>query len=62
MKLTRSGSEVTSSYSFDGVNYIQIGSPVTPAGSADVQDGGIFPTSHDRSQWAINVFSGLAVD
>lgn len=62
VKVTRSGSEVSGSYSFDGVNFVRIGSPVTLPGVADVQDGGIFSTSHDRSQWAINVFSDLTVD
>ncbi|QEO16172.1 right-handed parallel beta-helix repeat-containing protein [Agromyces intestinalis] len=62
VKLTRSESEVSGSYSFDGVNYVRIGSAVTLPGAADEQDGGIFSTSHDRSQWAINVFSDLAVE
>lgn len=62
VKLTRSGSEVSGSYSFDGVNYVGIGSPVTLPGVADEQDGGIFSTSHDRSQWAINVFSDLTIE
>ncbi|WP_454852590.1 right-handed parallel beta-helix repeat-containing protein [Promicromonospora soli] len=60
VRLDRAGGQVSASYSYDGVNYRQVGSPVTLPGAAEVQDGGIFTTSHDATTGAINVFSNLA--
>ncbi|WP_129783954.1 right-handed parallel beta-helix repeat-containing protein [Promicromonospora panici] len=60
VRLDRAGGQVSASYSYDGVNYRRIGSPVTLPGAAEVQDGGIFTTSHDATTGAINVFSNLA--
>ncbi|MBE1875864.1 right-handed parallel beta-helix repeat-containing protein [Myceligenerans pegani] len=59
VKLDRVGDRVSASWSYDGVNYRRIGSPVTLPGAAAVQDGGVFTTSHDASTAATNVFSGF---
>lgn len=59
VRLDRVGGQVSASYSYDGVNYRPIGSPVTLPGAAEVQDGGVFSTSHDVARAAINVFSDL---
>ncbi len=60
--LTRTGDRYAASYSYDGVNYVTFGPSVTLPGATAKQDGGIFSTSHNRTQSAINVFSSLAVD
>jgi hypothetical protein len=62
VKLDRLGDKVSAFYSYDGANYAQIGTPVALAGAEAVQDAGIFSTSHDRAQSAINVFSDVAVE
>jgi hypothetical protein len=62
VKLVRTGGQVSAHYSYDGVNYAQVGSSVALAGAAAVQDGGIFSTSHDASRSAINVFSKLTIE
>ncbi|MEV0952535.1 right-handed parallel beta-helix repeat-containing protein [Promicromonospora sp. NPDC050249] len=59
VRLDRVGGQVSASYSYDGLNYRQVGSPVTLPGAAEVQDGGIFSTSHDAARASINVFSDL---
>lgn len=59
VKLDRTGDQVSASYSYDGVNYRQIGSAVTLPGAAASQDGGVFTTSHDATTAATNVFSGF---
>jgi hypothetical protein len=59
VRVTRSGTQATASYSYDGANFIPVGSAVTLTGAATTQDGGIFSTSHDRSQRAVNVVSDL---
>lgn len=61
VQLTRSGSAFTASYSYDGANYVPIGAPVTLASAAATQDAGIFSTSHDVTQSAINQFDGLSI-
>jgi hypothetical protein len=61
VKLTRSGTSFTASYSYDGANYVPIGQPVTLATAAAKQDAGIFSTSHDVTQSAINQFDSSAV-
>lgn len=61
VKLERQGDKVSAFYSYDGANYAQVGSTVTLTGAEAVQDGGIFSTSHDRSQSRINVFSDFSV-
>ena len=47
---------MSASCSYDGVSYRQVGSAVTFAGAAGIQDGSIFATSHDATTAAINVF------
>ncbi len=61
VKLTRSGTSFNASYSYDGANYVPIGQPVTLASAAAKQDAGIFSTSHDATQSAINQFDSGAV-
>jgi hypothetical protein len=61
VQLARTGTSYTASYSYDGVNYVPIGSPVTLASAAATQDAGIFSTSHDVTQSAINQFDGLSI-
>ncbi|WP_328886443.1 right-handed parallel beta-helix repeat-containing protein [Streptomyces sp. NBC_00316] len=56
VKLTRSGTSFSASYSYDGANYVPIAQPVTLASAAAKQDAGIFSTSHDAAQSAINQF------
>lgn len=59
VQLTRSGTSFSASYSYDGANFVAIGSPVTLASAADTQDVGVFSTSHDTSQSAINQFDSF---
>ncbi|MEV5176896.1 right-handed parallel beta-helix repeat-containing protein [Streptomyces flaveolus] len=61
VKLTRSGTSFGASYSYDGANFVAIGQPVTLTSAAAKQDAGIFSTSHDVSQSAINQFDAVAV-
>ncbi|MET7494022.1 right-handed parallel beta-helix repeat-containing protein [Streptomyces sp900116325] len=60
VKLTRSGTSFSASYSYDGANYVPIGQPVTLASAAAKQDAGIFSTSHDAAQSAINQFDSCS--
>src|SRR5690625_734847 len=62
VKLERAGEELLASYSYDGVNYRQIGDAVSLTGAEEVLDAGIFSTSHDVDAAAINVFSNLALN
>lgn len=62
LKLTRDNDQYSAFYSYDGVNYVGVGEPVTLPGADVVQDGGIFSTSHDVNTSAINVFSDLVVE
>ncbi|WP_336920992.1 right-handed parallel beta-helix repeat-containing protein [Aquipuribacter sp. SD81] len=62
VRATRTGTQLTASYSYDGVNFVPVGGPVTLTGATDVQDAGAFATSHDRNRMAVNVFSDLTVD
>ncbi|WP_198676001.1 right-handed parallel beta-helix repeat-containing protein [Kribbella monticola] len=59
VKLDRSGTSFSASYSYDGHNYVPIGTPVTLATAAAKQDAGIFSTSHDGTQSAINQFDSV---
>ena len=61
VKLTRSGTSFSASYSYDGANYVPVGQPVTLASAAAKQDAGIFSTSHDTTQSAIIQFDSGAV-
>jgi hypothetical protein len=59
VKLTRSGTSFSASYSYDGKNYASVGAPVTLTSAAAQQDAGIFSTSHDVNQSAINQFDSV---
>lgn len=61
VKLERSGDEVSAYYSYDGVNYQQVGDAVPLTGADRALDAGIFSTSHDIDAAAINVFSELSM-
>jgi hypothetical protein len=61
VRLDRAGNQVSASYSYDGVSYRRIGSPVTLPGAASVQDAGLFATSHDVNTGAVNVYSDFRV-
>ncbi|MFJ6393324.1 right-handed parallel beta-helix repeat-containing protein [Streptomyces sp. NPDC091972] len=61
VKLTRSGTSFGASYSYDGANFVPIGQPVSLPSAAAEQDAGIFSTSHDVSQSAINQFDKIAI-
>lgn len=60
VRLSRSGTSFSASYSYDGQNYVPIGAPVTLTSAAAQQDAGIFSTSHDVTQSAINQFDSVA--
>lgn len=60
VKLVRSGDRVSGQYSVDGVNFARVGSAVL-AGAAEVQDGGIFSTSHDPHRSAVNIVSDVRI-
>lgn len=60
VKLARNGTSFTASYSYDGANYVTIGSPVTIGSAAATQDAGLFSSSHDVTQSAINQFDSVA--
>lgn len=62
VKLTRTDGGVVGAYSYDGVNYKQVGSEVALVGAEPTQDGGIFSTSHDRSRSRINLFSDVSLN
>lgn len=61
VKLTRSGTSFGASYSYDGTNFVAIGQPVALPSAAAKQDAGIFSTSHDVSQSAINQFDAVTI-
>lgn len=59
VQLTRSGTSYSAAYSYDGKNYVPIGTSVTLPSAATQQDAGIFSTSHDVTQSAINQFDAV---
>ncbi|WP_208646068.1 right-handed parallel beta-helix repeat-containing protein [Streptomyces nigra] len=61
VKLTRSGTSFGASYSYDGTNFVAIGQPVALPSAAAKQEAGIFSTSHDVSQSAINQFDAVTI-
>ncbi|MDQ1130337.1 fibronectin type III domain-containing protein [Microbacterium sp. SORGH_AS_0888] len=61
VQLARTGTSYTASYSYDGSNFVRIGSPVVLASAAATQDAGMFSTSHDVNQSAINQFDSFSV-
>jgi regulation of enolase protein 1 (concanavalin A-like superfamily) len=62
VRLSRDGTACMAAYSYDGTNWVPLGSAVNLAGAADTQDGGIFSTSHDANRSATNVFSAFSVE
>ncbi len=62
VKLVRDGDQARAYYSYDGANYIQVGTAITLTGATAVQDGGIFSSSHNTTQSAINIFSELKIE
>ena len=61
VKLVRNVNEYSGFFSYDGVNWTQVGTDVTVPGATALQDGGIFSSSHNVSQSAINVFSEVSI-
>ncbi|MCX2748747.1 right-handed parallel beta-helix repeat-containing protein [Arthrobacter sp. MI7-26] len=61
LRLTRSGSQISAYYSFDGTTYAQLGTAVTLPGIAATQGGGIFTTSHDTTQAQTNFVDHLQI-
>lgn len=61
VRLVRSGGRISAAWSHDGVNHVPVGGAVTPPGAAAAQDGGVFSTSHDRSQRAVNVVGDVRI-
>lgn len=57
LKLTRSGSQISGSYSTDGTTFVAVGAPVTLPGIAATPDAGVFSTSHDPSRFGLNEFT-----
>jgi len=62
VRLVRTGTQVSAFFSFDGANFAQVGSTVALASSAVTRDAGLFSTSGDRAQSAVNVFSEVAIE
>ncbi|MFD8421704.1 hypothetical protein [Streptomyces sp. NPDC059466] len=56
VELTRSGTSLSASYSYDGANCVPVGRSVALTSVAAKQDAGIFSTSHDAAQSAIKQF------
>ena len=60
VRLERTGTSLAASYSYDGANFLPVGVPVELPSVATTQDAGIFSTSHDAAQSAINQFDSVA--
>jgi len=58
LELVRNGSSYTGYYSYDGSDWLTVGSATVPGQSA-MQDAGLFVTSHAAGSPAQAVFSGL---
>ena len=58
LELVRNGSSYTGYYSYDGSDWLKVGSATVPGQSA-TQDAGLFVTSHAAGSPAQAVFSGL---
>ena len=59
LELVRNGSSYTGYYSYDGSDWLTVGSATVPGQSA-TQDAGLFVTSHAAGSPAQAVFSGLS--
>jgi Carbohydrate binding module (family 6) len=60
LDLVRDGSTYTGYYSFDGTDWLEVGSATVPAQAA-TQDAGMFVTSHATGQPGQAVFNGFSV-
>jgi hypothetical protein len=60
LELVRSGSTYTGYYSYDGKDWLTVGTATVP-GQAATQDAGLFMTSHAAGQPGRVVFNGLSV-
>jgi Alpha galactosidase A/Alpha-galactosidase, CBM13 domain/Alpha galactosidase C-terminal beta sandwich domain/NPCBM-associated, NEW3 domain of alpha-galactosidase len=60
LHLVRNGSTYTGYYSFDGKDWLTVGSATVP-GQADTQDAGMFVTSHASGSPGQVVFGGFSV-
>jgi hypothetical protein len=61
LRLSRNGSQVSGFYSTDGTAWTQVGSAVTPAGAASVEDAGLIATAHSPSAQGEADFSDFSV-
>nr|WP_293996130.1 right-handed parallel beta-helix repeat-containing protein [Streptomyces sp.] len=61
LRLTRTGSQVSGSYSTNGTTFTQVGSAVNLSGANATQDAGVFHTSHDVNVPGTATFSGLSI-
>ncbi|WP_349425963.1 NEW3 domain-containing protein [Microbacterium sp. LWS13-1.2] len=62
LRLTRTGSSVSATYSIDGATWAAVGSPVTLSAPQEAQDGGMIYSSHDRNKFGTAVFSGFSLN
>jgi Alpha galactosidase A/NPCBM-associated, NEW3 domain of alpha-galactosidase/Alpha galactosidase C-terminal beta sandwich domain/Carbohydrate binding module (family 35) len=60
LELVRAGSAYTGYYSFDGTDWLEVGSATVPAQAA-TQDAGMFVTSHATGEPGQAVFDGFSV-
>jgi hypothetical protein len=60
LELVRNGSTYTGYYSFDGTDWLEVGSATVPAQAA-TQDAGMFVTSHATGQPGQAVFNGFSI-
>jgi hypothetical protein len=60
LELARDGSTYTGYYSFDGADWLEVGSATVPAQAA-TQDAGMFVTSHATGEPGQAVFNGFSV-
>jgi regulation of enolase protein 1 (concanavalin A-like superfamily) len=60
VRLTRSGSTITGSYSLNGTTYTTVGT-ATLSGAESSLDGGVVTTAHVATAYAGNLFSSVAI-
>jgi alpha-galactosidase len=60
LELVRNGASYTGYYSFDGTDWLTVGSATVP-GQASTQDAGMFVTSHATGSPGEAVFNGFGV-
>jgi hypothetical protein len=61
LRLVRNGAQVSGYYSADGTTWTQVGSAVTPAGAAAVEDAGMIATAHSAGAQGEADFSDFGV-